>query len=92
VETADANKDKLDHAAALAMARQADRVIATKGKKRTELDMRQKPSDDDVMALLLGPTGNIRAPLIRVGKTLVAGFDPDVYSDAIDAGQTTKKP
>jgi hypothetical protein len=43
------------------------------------------------MALLLGPTGNIRAPLIRVGKTLVAGFDPDVYSVALDAGQTEKK-
>jgi arsenate reductase-like glutaredoxin family protein len=68
-----------------------DRVIATKGKKRTELDMRQKPSDEDVLALLLGPTGNIRAPLIRVGKTLVAGFDPEVYSGALAAGQTSKK-
>ena len=91
METADANKSKLDHAAALAIARQVDRVIATKGKKRTELDMRQKPSDDEVIALLLGPTGNIRAPLIRVGKTLVAGFDPDVYSGALDAGQTAQK-
>lgn len=91
METADANKAKLDHAAAIAMARQVDRVIATKGKKRTELDMRQKPSDEDVIALLLGPTGNIRAPLIRVGKTLVAGFDPDVYSGALEAGQASKK-
>jgi arsenate reductase-like glutaredoxin family protein len=91
VETADANKAKLDRAAALAMARQVDRVIATKGKKRTELDMRQKPSDEDVLALLIGPTGNIRAPLIRVGKTLVAGFDPEVYSGALDAGPAAKK-
>ncbi len=45
--------------------------------------MRKKPSDEDVLALLVGPTGNIRAPLIRVGKTLVAGFDPDVYGDAL---------
>lgn len=73
------------------MARQMDRVIATKGKKRVELDMKQKPSDDEVMAILLGPTGNIRAPLFRVGKTLVAGFDPEVYTGALDAGQTSKK-
>ncbi len=91
METADANKAKLDRTAALAMARQVDRVIATKGKKRVELDMRQKPPDDEVLAILLGPTGNIRAPLIRVGKTLVAGFDPDVYSGLLDAGQTAKK-
>jgi arsenate reductase-like glutaredoxin family protein len=86
-ETADANKAKLDRAGALEMARQMDRVIATKGKKRVELDMRQKPSDDEVIALLLGPTGNIRAPLIRVGKTLVAGFDPEVYTGALETGK-----
>jgi arsenate reductase-like glutaredoxin family protein len=68
-----------------------DRIVATKGKKRTELDMRQNPPDEDVLALLLGPTGNIRAPLMRVGKTLVAGFDPEVYSSALAAGQTAKK-
>lgn len=90
-ETADANKAKIDHAAALAMARQVDRVIATKGKKQTELDMRQRPGDDEVLALLLGPTGNIRAPLIRVGKTLVAGFDPDIYNGALESGQTKTK-
>ncbi len=73
------------------MARQVERVVATKGKKRTELDMRQKPSDEEVLALLLGPTGNIRAPLIRVGKTLVAGFDPDVYNGALSAGQSKTK-
>jgi arsenate reductase-like glutaredoxin family protein len=72
------------------MARQQERLIATKGKKRTELDMRTNPSDDEVLALLLGPTGNIRAPLIRVGKTLVAGFDPEVYSGALE-GQKAKK-
>ncbi|MBK9262580.1 MAG: hypothetical protein IPM54_22595 [Polyangiaceae bacterium] len=73
------------------MARQMDRVIATKGKKQTELDMQQKPSDDELLAVLLGPTGNVRAPLMRVGKTLVAGFDPDVYSGALEAGKATKK-
>jgi arsenate reductase-like glutaredoxin family protein len=83
VQTADASKDKLDRDAALAMARQVDRVVATKGKKRQEIDMRKKPTDEEVLALLVGPTGNIRAPLIRVGKTLVAGFDPDVYGDAL---------
>ncbi|HMY15321.1 MAG TPA: ArsC family (seleno)protein [Polyangium sp.] len=90
-ETADANKSKLDHAAAIAMARQVERVISTKGKKRVELDMRQKPSDEEVLALLLGPTGNIRAPLIRVGKTLVAGFDPDVYNGALSSGPSKPK-
>ena len=32
---------------------------------------------------LLGPTGNLRAPTARVGKTLVVGFNPEVYSEVL---------
>jgi hypothetical protein len=30
-------------------------------------------------SLVLGPTGNLRAPTLRVGRTLVVGFDADTY-------------
>jgi hypothetical protein len=28
---------------------------------------------------MLGPTGNLRAPTLRVGRTLLVGFDEDTY-------------
>jgi hypothetical protein len=28
---------------------------------------------------MLGPTGNLRAPTLRVGRTLVVGFDEETY-------------
>jgi len=28
---------------------------------------------------MLGPTGNLRAPCLRVGKTLIVGFNEDLY-------------
>ena len=28
---------------------------------------------------LLGPTGNLRAPAVRTGTTLLVGFNEDVY-------------
>jgi hypothetical protein len=28
---------------------------------------------------MLGPTGNLRAPTARVGKTLVVGFNEEAY-------------
>jgi len=28
---------------------------------------------------MLGPTGNLRAPCIRRGKTVVVGFDEETY-------------
>ena len=28
---------------------------------------------------MLGPTGNLRAPTLRVGRTLIVGFDQETY-------------
>jgi hypothetical protein len=39
----------------------------------------ERPGDDALAALLLGPTGNLRAPTVRVGETLLVGFHPEVY-------------
>jgi arsenate reductase-like glutaredoxin family protein len=73
---------KLGRAEAVAMARQARRLIAAKGKKVTTLDLATASLSDDALAdLMLGPTGNMRAPTLRVGGTLLVG-----YNDAIFAG------
>jgi hypothetical protein len=29
---------------------------------------------------MLGPTGNLRAPTLRAGRTLLVGFDEDTWS------------
>lgn len=40
---------------------------------------KEAPDDATLLALLLGPTGNLRAPTIRVGRTLMVGFDEVEY-------------
>lgn len=37
------------------------------------------PRDDTLLSHILGPTGNLRAPTIRRGKTLLVGFDDSAY-------------
>jgi len=32
-----------------------------------------------LLAHMLGPTGNLRAPVIRKGKSLFVGFNEEVY-------------
>ena len=32
---------------------------------------------------MLGPTGNLRAPTLRAGKTLIVGFNEDAYSSVL---------
>ena len=70
----------MDRGAAIALARQMNEVYATKGKNVIHLDMRTNPSDDEVAALVVGPSGNLRAPTLRRGKTLLVGFDSATYS------------
>jgi len=55
-------------------------VYAAKGKKVVHFDLKKdRPGDDELAKVLLGPTGNLRAPALRIGKTLVVGFDEETY-------------
>lgn len=56
-----------------------DKVYASKGKKISYFNLKDGPSEEDVLAVLLGPTGNLRAPLIRKGRTLIVGFNQEQY-------------
>jgi hypothetical protein len=63
------------------MAREAHRLVAAKGKKVTTLDLQTAPPADDVLAgLMLGPTGNLRAPLMRVGQTILVGYNDQAFT------------
>jgi arsenate reductase-like glutaredoxin family protein len=64
------------------MADAASRVIVAKGKKVREFQL-AKRADAEVVDAMLGPTGNLRAPTIRRGKTLLVGFDEDAYTRAL---------
>ena len=64
------------------MARAAHRLIAAKGKKVTTIDLQRTPPADDVLAgLMLGPTGNLRAPIMRVGQTILVGYNDQAFTD-----------
>ena len=66
------------------MARAADRLYVAKGKKVVQVDLkRERPDDATLLSLMLGPTGNLRAPTVRKGKTLIVGFDAATYTDLL---------
>jgi len=55
-------------------------IYSTKGKQVVHVDLRKdKPDEDALRALLIGPTGNLRAPTLRRGTVLVVGFDEATY-------------
>jgi arsenate reductase-like glutaredoxin family protein len=57
----------------------ASKMIVAKGKKVSEFSG-GKAASDDAVAAMLGPTGNMRAPTLKVGKTLLVGFNEEAYS------------
>jgi arsenate reductase-like glutaredoxin family protein len=76
----DAKKVRMGPADALALARKVDTVVATKGKKLVTISLQDdRPSDDELLAVLIGPSGNLRAPAAVVGRTLVVGFNETEY-------------
>ena len=57
-------------------------IYAAKGKKLVHLNLkRDNPEPQEITKLMLGPTGNLRAPTLRVGKKLLIGFNLDAYSE-----------
>jgi arsenate reductase-like glutaredoxin family protein len=73
---------KLGRDRALELVGAATRVIVAKGKKVSDFD--PKTDDQETIAdAMLGPTDNLRAPTLVLGKTVVVGFNDDRYQDLL---------
>jgi arsenate reductase-like glutaredoxin family protein len=77
----DARKHKLGPEEALALTADVDEIYSAKGKKVVYVNLKKdKPDRDALAALLLGPSGTLRAPALRKGRTLLIGFDAETYA------------
>ena len=62
----------------------ASKVIVMRGKKVTTFDLKKdKPAQDDMLAVMLGTTGNLRAPTVVRGKTVLVGFNQEIYDEIL---------
>jgi len=61
--------------------RDVDEIYVVRGKRVVRVDMKaSRLARAELLALLLGPTGGLRAPTLRVGRTLLVGFDAEAYA------------
>ncbi len=74
---------KLQRDDAVALLRATKVAHVAKGRKVQEFAGDGLLSDQAVAALL-GTTGNLRAPTLRVGDTLLVGFNEAVYTEVFD--------
>jgi arsenate reductase-like glutaredoxin family protein len=69
---------KLQRTDARRIAVESSKVIVMKGKNVDEF-AGGPASTDALLDAMLGSTGNLRAPLLRVGKITLVGFNEEVY-------------
>ncbi len=60
----------------------AKKLIVAKGKKVSRFEVGGALPDGAVDAML-GPTGNLRAPSVKLGKTVIVGFNQEVYEEIL---------
>lgn len=78
----DARKQTIGAAEGLKLAKCVAEVRVAKGTAVTRLDMKKgAPADAELSKLVIGPTGNLRAPSLRHGNTLVVGFNEQLYGE-----------
>ena len=56
-------------------------LYSTKSRKVIHLNInKENPAREDVLALVMGRSGTLRAPVIKHRSTLIVGFDEDTYT------------
>lgn len=75
----DARKQSYPGEAAWQLLSEAEKVFVAVGKKVVEFD--PTTVDRDLfLKKIIGPSGNLRAPALRVGKVFYVGYHPDIYN------------
>ncbi|MBU4230251.1 MAG: hypothetical protein ACYC0O_06065 [Desulfurivibrionaceae bacterium] len=77
-EAVDARTVRIGNAAAWELLRKAAKITVAKGKQLAHLHP-QQDGKEEILKQVMGPSGNLRAPALRVDDEFVVGFHPDFY-------------
>jgi hypothetical protein len=81
-ETVDARKVRYGKSDLKKLFKGAGRIVTARGKKSVEFDLREGfPKLDELAKATLGPSGNLRAPALKLGKDWVIGFGEPAWEE-----------
>ncbi len=81
----DARKQRFGSSDLEALFDGAQKLIAMRGKRVVTFDLARNPPSPEVLAkAVLGPSGNLRAPTLRMGRTFVVGFAQAGYEELFE--------
>ena len=81
----DARKERFGRSDLKKLFKGSNRVLTARGKKSVAFDLRKGfPDLDELAKVALGPSGNLRAPAMRLGKDWVVGFGEEAWTEYFD--------
>jgi hypothetical protein len=83
-ELVDARKQRLGSEDLARLAEGARRIVSLRGKRVVDLDLTSTAVDRvELEKSVLGPSGNMRAPALRLGKTWIVGFTAAAFEELL---------
>ena len=77
-----AKKEKMDRGAVAGLLKSINHLYVAKGQKFLVVSLPDKSLDGEaLLSLVMGPTGNLRAPTLRIGKKLYVGFHREMLEN-----------
>lgn len=74
----------MDAQAALKLLDEVTELFVAKGKKTLHFDLTvERPPDDELLDLILGRSGKLRAPALRSGTRLIVGYHPEILRETL---------
>lgn len=61
-------------------------MVIAKGQKVLRYRIADGPDEDELLGLMLGRSGTLRAPTLRRGKTLLVGYNSAAYDETLGSG------
>jgi hypothetical protein len=81
-EQIDARRTRIGPSDLSAVVKGADVVLVSNGRTVVRFDLRQRDHDrSELLARMVGPTGNLRAPTLRRNRLVVCGFHPEAMRE-----------
>ena len=81
-ETVFANKVALGPEDALKIVEESSRLWIAKGKKVIFVNLKKaEMGEEEMLSLIIGRSGKLRAPTIRAGKRMLVGFNAEAYGE-----------
>lgn len=79
-----ARKEPIGPDEALRMLDDVDELYVAKGQKVARIDLKDaRPPDEELLQMIMGRSGTLRAPAMRLGRTFVVGYNADLLEETL---------